>query len=95
MNDWRPTADRVIVSIPEKKAQEGSIIIPENAQETTREAEVLAVGPGRITETGQLIEPRVKVGDRVLIYKGRGHDIDWRGGKARVLAEADLMCVKG
>ena len=92
---WFPTADRVIVRVVEPKTVSDGGIHMVNPDQP-RECTILAVGPGRITETGHLIEPRVRVGDRALIYKGRGHDIEWSDGtKVRVLTEGDLMCVKG
>src|SRR4029077_329234 len=63
----RPLADRILVRrIEEKETVKGGIIIPDTAKEKPQEGEVVAVGPGRLTEEGKRIAIEVKKGDRVL-----------------------------
>ena len=72
----RPLADRILVRrIEEKETVRGGIIIPDTAKEKPQEGEVVAVGPGRLTEEGKRITMEVKKGDRVLIGKYSGTDV--------------------
>src|SRR5678810_1072897 len=72
----RPLADRILVRrIEEKETLRGGIIIPDTAKEKPQEGEVVAVGPGRLTEEGKRITPEVKQGDRILIGKYSGTDV--------------------
>jgi len=69
----RPLHDRVIVKRLENETRTASgIVIPDNAAEKPDQGEVLAVGPGRKTEKGDLVVPNVAVGDRVLFGKYSG-----------------------
>ena len=72
----QPLADRILVRrIEEQETIRGGIIIPDTAKEKPQEGEVVAVGPGRLTDEGKRIAPEVKKGDRVLIGKYSGTDI--------------------
>ncbi len=71
-----PLYDRVVLKrIEEKEVKKGSIIIPDTAKEKPQKAEVVAVGPGKVTEDGKTIPLTVKVGDKVLIGKYAGNEI--------------------
>ena len=89
---FRPLADRILVKRAESAARsQGGILIPENAQEKLNEGEVLAVGCGKITADGKLLEPRVKVGDKVLFGKYSGTEIKLDGVLCIVMVEDDVM----
>jgi len=93
---YQPLADNVVVKLDvPAEVSDGGIIKPEIAREIGREATVVGVGPGRFTEIGKRIEPQVRIGDRVLIYKHRGTDIEHKGDRCRVLREQDLICTVG
>ncbi len=71
-----PLYDRVVLKrIEEKEVKKGSIIIPDTAKEKPQKAEVVAVGPGKVTEDGKTIPLTVKMGDKVLIGKYTGNEI--------------------
>ncbi len=71
-----PLYDRVVLKrIEEKEVKKGSIIIPDTAKEKPQKAEVIAVGPGKVTDDGKTVPLTVKVGDRVLIGKYAGNEI--------------------
>ena len=71
-----PLYDRVVLKrIVEKEVKKGSIIIPDTAKEKPQKAEVVAVGPGKVTEDGKTIPLTVKMGDKVLIGKYTGNEI--------------------
>jgi chaperonin GroES len=90
----RPLADRILVRrIEEKETVRGGIIIPDTAKEKPQEGEVVAVGPGRLTEDGKRITPDVHKGDRVLIGKYSGTDVRIDGTEYTILREDDVLGV--
>jgi chaperonin GroES len=90
----RPLRDRVIVKrLEEEKKSAGGIIIPDQAAEKPLKAEVITVGPGKITEDGKLQAPDVKKGDTVLIGKYSGTEVKVDGEDLVVLREDDIMAV--
>src|SRR5437868_15123829 len=79
---FRPLHDRVVVKrIGAEEKSKGGIIIPDTAQEKPSQGEVIAVGPGGRDETGKVIKPDVKSGDRVLFGKWSGRSEERRVGK--------------
>ena len=90
----RPLADRILVRrIEEKESMRGGIIIPDTAKEKPQEGEVIAVGPGRLTEEGKRIAMEVKKGDRILIGKYSGTDVKIDGTEYIILREEDVLGV--
>jgi len=90
----RPLHDRVIVKrLEEEKKSAGGIIIPDQAAEKPLKAEVVAVGPGKITDDGKRQTPDVKAGDTVLIGKYSGTEVKVDGADLVVLREDDIMAV--
>ena len=89
---FRPLHDRVVVKrIDAESKSAGGIIIPDTAKEKPQEGEVVAVGPGRLTEDGKRITPEVKKGDRVLIGKYSGTDVKIDGTEYTILREDDVL----
>jgi chaperonin GroES len=89
---FRPLQDRVLLRRIEQEGKTaGGIIIPDTAKEKPMEAEVLAVGPGAYNEDGDRIQPDVKEGDRVLISKWAGTEIQIDGEELLVVKESDIM----
>ena len=90
----RPLHDRVIVKRLENETKTASgIVIPDNAAEKPDQGEVLAVGPGRKNDKGDLIAPNIKVGDRVLFGKYAGQSVKVDGQELLVMREEDIMAV--
>jgi len=90
----RPLRDRVIVKrLEEEKKSAGGIIIPDQAAEKPLKSEVIAVGPGKVTDDGKLQPPDVKKGDTVLIGKYSGTEVKVDGEDLVVLREDDIMAV--
>lgn len=88
----RPLGDRVIVK-PKETAEEkkGGIIIPDTAKEKPQEGEVVAVGPGKVTEDGKTIKMDVKVGDRVLYGKYSGTEIKIDDVEHLIMHQDDIL----
>jgi chaperonin GroES len=90
----KPLADRILVRrVEEQETIRGGIIIPDTAKEKPQEGEVVAVGPGRLTEDGKRIAMEVKKGDRVLIGKYSGTDVKIDGTEYVILREDDVLGV--
>ena len=90
----RPLADRILIRrIEEQETIRGGIIIPDTAKEKPQEGEVVAVGPGRLTEDGKRIAMEVKKGDRVLIGKYSGTDVKIDGTEYVILREEEVLGV--
>lgn len=90
----RPLADRVIVKRLETETQTASgIYIPENTAEKPDQGEVIAVGPGKVSDSGTLIPMTVKAGDRVLFgrYGGQGVKVD--DEEVLVMREEELFAI--
>jgi len=88
----KPLADRILVRrIEEQETKRGGIIIPDTAKEKPQEGEIVAVGPGRLTEEGKRIAMEVKKGDRVLIGKYSGTDVKIDGTEYVILREDDVL----
>ena len=90
----RPLGDRVIVKRVENETKTASgIVIPDSAAEKPDQGEVLAVGPGKKNDKGELGTMSVKVGDRVLFGKWSGTEVKIDGEELLILKESDLMGV--
>ena len=91
----KPLADRVIVK-PSDEAESktsGGIIIPDTAKEKPQEGKIVAVGKGKLDESGKLIKMNVKVGDRVLYSKYGGTEIKYEGEDYLIMSESDILAI--
>jgi len=92
----RPLHDRVLAKrIEEGEQVRGGIIIPDTAKEKPQEAEVIAVGPGKIQEDGKRAPMDVKKGDKVLIGKYSGSEIKIDDDDYVILREDEILAVVG
>jgi len=92
--EFRPLHDRVLVRRLEDKEQKvGGIIIPDSAKEKPQQAEVRAVGQGKLLETGARAAPEVKKGDRILFGKYSGAEIKVDGDEYLILREDEILGV--
>ena len=93
---FRPLHDRVVVRrIAAEEKTKGGIIIPDTAKEKPLQAEVVAVGPGRMTEEGKRITMDVKKGDKILIGKYSGTEVKIEGDEFVILREDDVLAIVG
>ena len=92
----RPLHDRVLVKRLEQQEQvRGGIIIPDTAKEKPQEAEVIAVGPGKLTDDGKRAAMDVQAGDRVLMGKYSGSEIKYEDNDYVILREDEILAVIG
>lgn len=91
-----PLSDRILVKRLEvAEEQRGGIIIPDTAKEKPQQCEVMAVGPGRMTDEGKRLVPEVKKGQRVLIGKYSGTEVKIDGHEYIILREDDILGIVG
>lgn len=96
MTNVKPLRDRVLVRrIEEGEQKVGGIIIPDSAKEKPLQAEVVAVGSGRVLENGQRIDLTVKKGDKVLIGKWSGTEVKIDGEEYLILKEDEVLGILG
>ncbi|MEL7058614.1 MAG: co-chaperone GroES [Acidobacteriota bacterium] len=88
----RPLHDRVVAKRKEQEEEmRGGIIIPDSAKEKPQEAEVVAVGPGKLDDSGNRMPIDVKAGDHVLIGKYAGNEIKIDGEDLVILREDEIL----
>jgi chaperonin GroES len=91
----QPLADHVVVKpIAKEEVTKGGIYLPDTAKEKPQEGEIVAVGPGRMTDEGKRIPIEVKVGDRVIYSKYGGSEIKVDDVEMMILRESDILAVK-
>jgi chaperonin GroES len=90
----RPLHDRVLVKrLEPKETVKGGIIIPDSAKEKPQEAEVVAVGNGKLLEDGTKAEMAVKAGQKILFGKYSGADVKMDGEEYLILREDEILAV--
>lgn len=90
----RPLHDRVVVRrMEEERTTAGGIVIPDSATEKPIQGEVIAVGNGKILDSGETRPLDVKVGDRILFGKYSGTEVKLDGNEFLVMREDDIMGV--
>ena len=93
---FRPLHDRVVVRrVDSEEKTAGGIIIPDTAKEKPSEGIVEAVGPGARDDSGKIIPPDVKAGDRILFGKWSGTEVKLDGKDLLIMKESDIMGVIG
>ena len=89
---FQPLADRVVIKLLEKEeVTRSGIVLPDTAKEKPQEGEVVAVGPGRLTDDGKRLSMELKVGDRVLYPRYAGSEIKQDEVEYLVLKESDIL----
>ena len=90
----QPLADRIVVKVlAAEEITKGGIVLPGTAQEKPQEAEVIAVGKGKVSSEGKVIAPEVKAGDKILFGKYSGTEIKMDGKEYLILKEEDILAI--
>lgn len=93
---FRPLYDRVVVKrVKADDKSTGGLFLPETAKEKPQEAEVVAVGEGKILEKGERRPVSVKVGDHVLLGKWSGDEVKLDGEELIILKEEEILAILG
>ena len=93
-NKIRPVLDYILIQPSEKEERTVSgIVIPDTAKEKPQEGVVVAVGPGKFTESGQMIKPAVKNGDKILYKKWGGNEVKVGREEWLLIEQKDVMAI--
>ncbi|MCK9221160.1 MAG: co-chaperone GroES [Limnochordia bacterium] len=91
----KPLADRVVVKpLEEEEKTTSGIVIPDTAKEKPQQGTVVAVGPGRVSDSGKTVPVDVKVDDVVIYAKYGGTEVKIDGEEYLILKESDILAVK-
>jgi len=87
-----PLGDRIVVKpIEREEVTKRGIILPDTAKEKPQEGEIVAVGPGKLTDDGTRIAMDVRVGDKVIYAKYAGTEVEIDDEKLMIMRESDIM----
>jgi chaperonin GroES len=90
----KPLSDRVVIKpAPADEKVQGGIIIPDTAKEKPQKGQVVAAGPGRVSDNGQLIPMTVKVKDKVLYGKYSGTEVTIDNDEYLIIRESDILAI--
>lgn len=90
----KPLSDRVVIEPLEAEDKtSGGIYLPDTAKEKPQMGKVIAVGPGKISDAGQLIKMEVKVNDKILYGKYSGTDVSFEGKDYLIMRESDILAI--
>jgi len=92
----KPLGDKIVVKRLEAEAKTvGGIVLPDTAQEKPQRGKVVAVGDGRLLESGKLAKPALKKGDQVVFTSYAGTEIKMDGKELLIMSESDVLAVVG
>jgi chaperonin GroES len=92
--ELQPLGDRVVVeAVEQAKQSAGGVILPDTAKEKPQEGLIIAVGPGRKTDKGEIIKIDLKVGDKVIYSKYSGSEIKLEGKEYLIVSEKDVLAI--
>jgi chaperonin GroES len=90
----KPLSDRVVVKpLEDAEQMRGGLYIPDTAKEKPSQGEVVAVGPGKVSDDGARLDMDVSVGDKVLYGKYSGTDVTLGGEEYLILRESDILAI--
>jgi chaperonin GroES len=92
----KPLGDRVVIELVETEEKTASgIVLPDTAKEKPQEGKVVAVGTGRVLDSGERVAVEVAVGDRIIFSKYAGTEVKYDGKEYLILRESDILAVIG
>ena len=95
MSSIQPLADRIIVKpLDAEETTKGGIVLPDTAKEKPQEGKIVAVGKGKVSDTGEVVPMELKAGDVVLYGKYSGTEItDKKGDEVLIMREEDVLAI--
>ncbi len=92
--ELKPLGDRVVIeSVEQAQKSAGGVILPDTAKEKPQEGIIIAVGPGRKTDKGEVIHMDLKVGEKVIYSKYSGSEIKLDGTEYLIVSEKDVLAI--
>jgi chaperonin GroES len=90
----RPLGDRIIIELVESEEKTASgIVLPDSAKEKPQEGKVIAVGTGRVLESGERVALDVTEGNRIIFSKYAGTEVKYQGVEYLILRESDILAI--
>ncbi len=94
MSNLRPLGDRIVIQAVEQETMTASgIVLPDTAKEKPQEGMVIAVGPGRLLESGERVPLEIQAGNKVIYSKYSGTEFKLDGNDYLILSERDVLAV--
>ena len=88
----KPLGDRVVIrTVEREEVSAGGLVLPDTAKDRPQEGEVIAVGPGRVTDEGTKIAMDLKAGDKVIFSKFAGTEVKLENQEYLILSERDIL----
>lgn len=88
----KPLGDRVVAKVlDEEETTESGIVLPDTAKDKPQEGEVIAVGEGKLLDSGERRKPEVEVGDRIIFAKYAGTEVEVGGEEYLIFSEKDIL----
>lgn len=92
----KPLGDRIVIELVQTEEKTASgIVLPDSAKEKPQEGKVVAVGSGRVLDSGERVALEVAVGDRIIFSKYAGTEVKYEGAEYLVVRESDILAVIG
>ena len=92
----KPLDDRIVIrQVEAEQTTASGLVIPDSAKEKPQEGEVIAVGPGRVSESGSRVPLDISVGDRVIYSKYGGTEVKYNGEEYLILSARDVLAIVG
>lgn len=92
----KPLGDRIVIELVESEEKSAfGIVLPDTAKEKPQEGKVLAVGTGRVLDSGTRVELDVKEGDKIIFSKYSGTEVKYQGNEYLILRESDVLAIIG
>ena len=92
----KPLDDRIVIrQVEAEQTTASGLVIPDSAKEKPQEGEVIAVGPGRVAESGSRVPLDISVGDRVIYSKYGGTEVKYDGEDYLILSARDVLAIVG
>ena len=88
----RPLGDRIVVKrLEAKEKTEGGVFLPDTAKEKPQEGKVVAVGQGKLLDSGERAKPQLKKGDRIIFSSYAGTEVTVDGEELLIMSEEDVL----
>ncbi|MBT2259611.1 co-chaperone GroES [Priestia megaterium] len=92
----KPLGDRVVIELVKSEEKTASgIVLPDSAKEKPQEGKIVAVGTGRVLESGERVALEVAASDRIIFSKYAGTEVKYEGTEYLILRESDILAVIG
>lgn len=90
----KPLGDRVVIELVETEEKTASgIVLPDSAKEKPQEGKVVAVGTGRVLDSGERVALEVAEGDRIIFSKYAGTEVKYQGNEYLILRDSDILAI--